>query len=137
MVRNPKAQVMQSNGLRSQRCGTLATNEAGHMFDTHQKYRQNETKNMHSRCGELVLLGYLGWWSRCLLVENELTDIDCDSRERHRDSFLAVAGEGRERWWKHVACRGSHSQTEAVFEIRISQAEQCRYFGKNSARHRM
>ena len=35
-----------------------------------------------------------------------------------------------------MARRGSHSRTEAVFEIRVSQAERCQCFGGDTARHR-
>ena len=94
------------------------------------------TKNTYSRCLKSILLRCIGWWSRCPLVERELTDIDRDSRERHHNSSLAAAGERRERRWKYVARRGSHSQTEAVFEILVSQAERCQCFGKDAARHR-
>jgi hypothetical protein len=79
--------------------------------DAHLILTQNITgaraKNGLSLCLEPALLGCPVWWSRCPLVKNELTDIYCDSRERHRDSSLAVTvmryggGEKGERWWKY------------------------------------
>ena len=67
--------------------------KARRTIDTDPEDDWSEAKKGLSLCLEPALLGCFVWWSRGPVVK-ELSDIDCDSGERTRDSSLA--GEGKE-----------------------------------------
>ena len=88
---------------------------------THVRYSPRrspeEMRNILSLHLELALLGRLVW-SRCPLVKNELTDIDCDSHERRRDSSLAGDMDSGN---DHVG--GLYSQRESDFGVKVSETD--------------
>ena len=64
-------------------------NKARGTIDTVPEDDWSEAKKGLSLCLEPALLGRLVWWSRGPVAKNELSDVDCDPSERHRDSSLA------------------------------------------------
>jgi len=76
----------------------LVTIRTPSTFTTDPKDHRSETENDLSLRLESSLLGCLVWGSCCPLIEDELTDIDRDPGERHRDEGLVVGcGRGWER----------------------------------------
>ena len=57
-------------------------------------------------------------WIRWPLVKDELTDIDCDSHERHRDSSLAGDRDGG-----NAHAGGFYRQTESDYGVKVSEMD--------------
>ena len=63
---------------------------ADYLCTAYPKDHRSETENNISLCLEPTCLWCLVWGSRCPLIEKELSDIDRDPGERHRDEGLVV-----------------------------------------------
>ena len=115
----------------------VSDEKARRTSDTYPKDHWSETKKGLSCCLESALLGCLVWWSRRPLVENKLSDINCDSGERHCDSSLAEERKERDggsaragvfiarqkRFSNHVkASEGTLPMEEAGVAVEVASA---------------